>query len=89
VPATSDERALALALAERDDADLADLLAARAVSASAAWRDFFDAAEALLDPASIARGLAVLPLDDAVALDEAVRAEGTVAPESRPRLASA
>ncbi|WP_374312857.1 helicase-associated domain-containing protein [Microbacterium sp.] len=57
----SDERALATWLAGRDDAALAATLAARGISASATWSDFFDAAEALLDPASIDRALARLP----------------------------
>ncbi|KRB38900.1 helicase-associated domain-containing protein [Microbacterium sp. Root180] len=57
----SDERALATWLAGRDDGDLAATLAARGVSATATWNDFFDAAEALLDPASVDRALARLP----------------------------
>ncbi|MGN8551225.1 UNVERIFIED_CONTAM: helicase-associated domain-containing protein [Microbacterium sp. SLM126] len=57
----SDERALATWLAGRDDGDLAATFAARGVSATATWNDFFDAAEALLDPASVDRALARLP----------------------------
>ncbi|MCW3491971.1 helicase-associated domain-containing protein [Microbacterium sp. SSM24] len=57
----SDERALATWLAGRDDTDVAATLAARGISASAAWNDFFDAAEALLDPASVDRALVRLP----------------------------
>lgn len=57
----SDERALATWLAGRDDDGLAATLAARAIPASAAWHDFFDAAEALLDAASVDRALARLP----------------------------
>ncbi|GAB2835106.1 helicase-associated domain-containing protein [Microbacterium insulae] len=56
----SDERALATWLAGRDDDGLAATLAARAVPPSAAWHDFFDAAEALLDAASVDRALTVL-----------------------------
>lgn len=57
----SDERALATWLAGRADRDLAETLASRGVSAAAPWHDFFDAAEALLDAASIDRALARLP----------------------------
>lgn len=57
----SDERALATWLAGRDDHELASTLAGRGVSASASWHDFFDAAEGLLDAASIDRALAKLP----------------------------
>lgn len=57
----SDERALATWLAARDDDGLAATLAGRGIPASAAWHDFFDAAEALLDPASIDRALVKLP----------------------------
>ncbi|MDZ8199949.1 helicase-associated domain-containing protein [Microbacterium sp. SSW1-59] len=57
----SDERALALQLAGLDDARLAEVLTWRAVSAGVAWRDFFDAAEGLLEPASIDRALQHLP----------------------------
>lgn len=53
----SDARALATWLAARDDAALAQTLAARGVSPSSTWHDFFDAAEALLDAASIDRAL--------------------------------
>jgi hypothetical protein len=52
-----DARALATTLAARDDAALAETFAARGVSPAAAWDDFFDAAEALLDAASIDRAL--------------------------------
>jgi hypothetical protein len=57
----SDERALATWLAARDDDALAATLAGRGIPASASWHDFFDAAEALLDPASIDRALTRLP----------------------------
>ena len=57
----SDERALATWLAGRPDDALAETLAARGVPASAAWHDFFDAAEALLDAASVDRALVRLP----------------------------
>jgi len=68
VPETSAQRALAVSLSARSDADLARLFAERHISPSSTWRDMFDAAEALLDPASIARGLPVLNRDEAAAL---------------------
>lgn len=57
----SDARTLAADLGARDDAALEALFAARSVSPSAPWRDFFDAAEALLDPVSVDRALTRLP----------------------------
>lgn len=53
----SGERALATSLSKLDDVALTATLVARGVSASAPWRDFFDAAAALLDPASVDRAL--------------------------------
>lgn len=76
----SDERALATWLAGRDDAGLAATLAARGVSANASWSDFFDAAEALLDPASVDRALTRLPRRALLALS-------TADPEPRQALA--
>jgi len=64
----SDARALATRLAELGDAALARTLAARSVSPQSGWHDFFDAAEGLLDPASIDRALTHLDRDDLVAL---------------------
>ncbi|KRA24103.1 hypothetical protein ASD65_06445 [Microbacterium sp. Root61] len=61
MPETSDERALATRLATLTDAALSEVLTRRGVSASAPWHDFFDAAAALLDPASIDRSLLRLP----------------------------
>lgn len=58
---TTDERSLATWLSARADAALADTFAVRSVAPSASWHDFFDAAEALLDSASIDRMLARLP----------------------------
>ncbi len=69
----SDARELAGALARQDDASLADLFAARQVSAGAGWRDFFDAAEALLEDASIDRILTRLPAATLRALADAGR----------------
>ncbi|MFE5407769.1 helicase-associated domain-containing protein [Microbacterium sp. NPDC056569] len=64
----SDARALATRLAELGDAALARTLAARGVSPQAPWHDFFDAAEGLLDPASIDRALTRLDRHDLRAL---------------------
>src|SRR5215207_3456526 len=69
----SDERALAVRLAVTGDDALASLFAARAVTPSAAWHDFFDAAAALLDPASVDRAIARLPRSLLVSLAEAGR----------------
>lgn len=70
----SDARSLASRLAQLDDASLAHLLVLRHASASAPWSDAFDAADALLDPASIARTLVELTTHDADALDAALDA---------------
>lgn len=64
----SDERALATNLAAADDADLARTLAARQVSPSIGWLDFFDAAEGLLDAASVDRALTRLSRSRLIAL---------------------
>lgn len=69
---TSDQRALAVSLSALGDEVLARLLADRHVSVSATWRDMFDAADALLDPASIARVLPLLNRAEAQALVAAV-----------------
>ncbi len=71
MPETSAQRALAVSLSARSDADLARLFAERSISPSSTWRDMFDAAEALLDPASVARGLPALNRDEAAALLDA------------------
>nr|WP_237488689.1 helicase-associated domain-containing protein [Microbacterium sp. TL13] len=55
-----------------DEEVLARLLSDRHVSTSATWRDMFDAADALLDPASIARALPLLARVEAEALVAAV-----------------
>ncbi|MEZ3161669.1 helicase-associated domain-containing protein [Microbacterium sp. BWT-B31] len=57
----SDERTLAARLASFDDARLADTLVARGASPGAPWLGFFDAAAAMLEPASIDRALTRLP----------------------------
>ncbi|GAA3942064.1 helicase-associated domain-containing protein [Microbacterium soli] len=66
-------RPLADGLAAASDAELAALLRVRGVRPDADWNDFFDAAEALLEPASIERGLAALTRDQARALVAATR----------------
>ena len=57
----SDERALATWLAARDDVGLARTFAGRGVPPTSAWHDFFDAAEGLLDAASLDRALTGSP----------------------------
>ena len=61
-------RPLALWLASASDERLRALFAARGVRPDAAWSDFFDAAEALLEPGSIDRMLSRLTVDEAIAL---------------------
>lgn len=84
--AASDARALATQLASLDDAALAALLDARGVATSAPLADLYDLAEALLDPASIARGLERLERADVEALETATDA-GAAARERLRRLA--
>ena len=64
-------RPLAVWLAAAADTELEVLFAGRGVRPDAAWNDFFDAAEALLDPASVERAVSALPRDDAAALARA------------------
>lgn len=61
-------RPLADRLSAASDADLSRLFRARGVRADVPWNDFFDAAEALLDPGSLARLLPLLNRDEAKAL---------------------
>ena len=68
-------RPLADRLAAVSDARLAELLHSRAVRPDAEWSDFFDAAEALLEPGSIERGLAALTRAEARSLRAAVAGE--------------
>jgi hypothetical protein len=82
----SDERALATRLASTDDAALARTFEGRSVSASAGWRDFFDAAAALLDAASIERALTRLPRTALVALADAAESDAAVAASDRAGL---
>lgn len=70
--AAPDARALATLLATLDDASLGVLLHARRVPPSATWSDYFDAADALLDAASVLRGVADLARPSAEALRTAV-----------------
>jgi len=71
---TSDERALAMQLAGLGPDRLARLLHARGVPASITWRDCFDAAEGLLDAASIDRALTGLDRASLQGLDAAAAA---------------
>ncbi|WP_292701196.1 hypothetical protein [Microbacterium sp. 69-10] len=68
-------RPLADRLAAVSDARLAELLRSRGVRPDAEWSDFFDAAEALLEPGSIERGLAALTRAEARSLMAAVAGE--------------
>ncbi|BDZ37548.1 helicase-associated domain-containing protein [Microbacterium suwonense] len=68
-------RPLADRLSAASDAQLAELLRIRGVRPDADWDDFFDAAEALLEPASIERGLAAMTRSEAQTLIAAIRGE--------------
>ncbi|MEJ1088936.1 helicase-associated domain-containing protein [Microbacterium sp. Mu-80] len=65
-------RPLADRLAAASDAQLEELLRRRGVRPDVDWDDFFDAAEALLEPASIERGLKALTRDEARRLHDIV-----------------
>ncbi|MGO1768772.1 MAG: helicase-associated domain-containing protein [Microbacterium sp.] len=54
-------RSLAELLTRADDGEVARILAERSVPANAAWHDWFDAAEALLAPVSVAAAVSRLP----------------------------
>jgi hypothetical protein len=83
----SDARALATRLADLGDAALARTLAARGVSPQSGWHDFFDAAEGLLDPASIDRALTHLDRRDLIALHRTAPADsGAGTRDGRPSL---
>lgn len=85
MPETSDQRALAVSLSALRDEALAHLFAARHVSASATWRDMFDAADALLDSSSIGRALPLVNRREAEALVAAI--DGALVPDAvRPPL---
>ncbi|WP_454118333.1 helicase-associated domain-containing protein [Microbacterium lacticum] len=84
--AASDARALARSLSARSDESLAALFATRHVSPGAAWNDAFDAAEHLLDAASLARAIVDLTAAEAAALQAAV--SGEAVPDGDPAAAS-
>lgn len=67
----SDARSLAHLLAQLDDASLTALFTARRVPVNVTWSDAFDAADELLDAASITRALTDLSADQATALEQA------------------
>lgn len=77
-------RPLAEWLAAASDDELITLFRARGVRPDAGWQDFFDAAEALLDPAALNRALPALPLAQATALSRA--ASGSDAGDQRSAL---
>lgn len=82
--AATDARVLASTLAALADESLRRVLAERRVSPTAAWTDYYDMAEALLDPALVARGVAALSRTDAEALQHAL-ADGTPVPPGAHR----
>lgn len=99
VNGTTDARALATWLSGCDDAALEAIFADRAVPPQAPWHDFFDVAEALLEPASVDRALAATARDDLIALETGrtpeplprtlVRSDGTPYTAVAARLAEA
>lgn len=83
-------RPLAVWLAAATDTQLAALFQARGVRDDVGWGDFFDAAEALLDPGSIERMLPRLSLAEAAALHSAVRGgDAATATQTEPLVALA
>ncbi len=86
--ATSDARTLAHQLAGSDDVTLATLLAARHVSPAVRWDDAFDAAEELLDAASLARALVDLTRVEVDALAAAITTGTALAGDVRAALVS-
>ncbi len=84
-----DARAFASALTGADDTSLARLFRRRGVGRGVAWRDVFDAADALLDPDSVRAALGTLPRDPAHALSRAIaRSEAVPLGPGRTTLAS-
>jgi len=75
---TTHARPLAERLAAASDAELTTLFAARGVRPDAGWQDFFDAAEALLDAASLSRVLPTLTRAEAIALHTAAQSASTI-----------
>ncbi|MEW1834311.1 helicase-associated domain-containing protein [Microbacterium sp. NPDC079995] len=82
----SDARALATRLATLDPDALAALFDARHISPGTSWTDFFDAADALLDPAQLNRALADLSDLEATALRAAITEGTAVTPSVRDGL---
>ncbi|QYM63406.1 helicase-associated domain-containing protein [Microbacterium sp. Se5.02b] len=76
-------RPLADWLAEASDDELRRLFHARRVRPDAAWQDFFDAAESLLDPASLAKALPTLTGAEAASLLDAAQGGGAGAQRER------
>lgn len=72
---TTHARPLADWLAAASDEELTHLFTARRVRAESGWHDFFDAAEALLDPASVGRVLPALTAAEARSLLRAAAGE--------------
>ncbi|UNK71806.1 helicase-associated domain-containing protein [Microbacterium sp. H1-D42] len=79
-------RPLADRLAAASDAQLEQLLRIRRVRADVDWTDFFDAAEALLEPSSIERGLESLTQDEARALQRAAAEDSDAGADAPPAL---
>ncbi|WP_103662871.1 helicase-associated domain-containing protein [Microbacterium sp. CJ77] len=77
---TEGTRELAARLATLDDSEFAALLAARGVSPTAAWRDYFDAADALTEPTFVARALQGLTATELASVARAAT-DGTPVPE--------
>jgi hypothetical protein len=72
---SSDQRGLATRLTGLSDARLTEAFTARGVSPHAPWHDWFDAAEALLEPASVDRALLRLSRDTLHALADGERVQ--------------
>lgn len=65
---TAHARPLADWLAAASDEELVHLFSERGIRVDVGWDDFFDAAEALLDPAAVAKALPMLTRSEAAAL---------------------
>ncbi|CAL4860373.1 helicase-associated domain-containing protein [Microbacterium sp. MM2322] len=82
----SDARALATRLATLDPDALATLFDARHIAPSTTWTDFFDAADALLDPTHLTRAFADVSDLEAAALRAALETGSPVSPALRDGL---
>lgn len=82
--AATDARVLASTLAGLEDESLRRVLAERRVTPTATWADYYDMAEALLDPALLGRGIAALSRADAEAIQRALD-DGTPVPPGARR----